>query len=277
MNWILIIGLLASFLGFIYAIILVVSISKEEDGSDKMKEIASAIREGANAYIKREYMTVSVVAIILAVVIYVAIGWQYAIGFIAGAASSALAGFIGMTVSVMSNVKTANKAKEGMNSALTLAYKGGSVTGVIIISLALFGITVFYLWFGNPMLMIGFIFGASLLSLFARVGGGIYTKGADVGADLVGKVEASIPEDDPRNPAVIADNVGDNVGDCAGMGADLFETYVVTAISAMLIGFLASSVYSKYGVYSVIFPIAIGGMAIIATIIGTFFVKLGKS
>jgi len=277
MNSILLAGIVASVIGFLFALVQIGRLLSEEDGNDKMKEIASAIKEGAYAFLKREYTTIGIVGIVLAILIAFALGVDYSIGFVVGLISSAFAGFVGMSISVKSNLKTANKAKDGLSAALDVAYRGGTVTGIVIVSLALLGITVFYLWLRNPVEMVGYIFGASLMSLFARVGGGIYTKGADVGADIVGKVEKGIPEDDPRNPAVIADNVGDNVGDCAGMGADLFETYVVTAISAMLIGYLATNVYNLYGQKGVILPIGIGAIAIISTLIGTFFVRLGKS
>jgi len=212
----------------------------------------------------------------LAVIITLAINWQSGVGFIVGAALSALAGFIGMNITVQGNVRTANKAKEGLGPALSLAFRGGAVTGFAIVGLAILGLSAFYLWFGSALYMVGFGFGACLISLFARVGGGIYTKAADVGADLIGKVEVGIPEDDPRNPAVIADNVGDAVGDCAGMGADLFETYVVTALAAMLLG-TASGVYLTFGTSGIILPLVIGGIAIFATVVATFFVRLGKS
>jgi K(+)-stimulated pyrophosphate-energized sodium pump len=277
MNSILLAGIVASVIGFLFALVQIGLLLSEEDGNDKMKEIASAIKEGAYAFLKREYTTIGIVGIVIAILIAFALGVDYSIGFVVGLISSAFAGFVGMSISVKANLKTANKAKDGLSAALDVAYRGGTVTGIVIVSLALLGITVFYIWLRNPVEMVGYIFGASLMSLFARVGGGIYTKGADVGADIVGKVEKGIPEDDPRNPAVIADNVGDNVGDCAGMGADLFETYVVTAISAMLIGYLATNVYNLYGQKGVILPIGIGAIAIISTIIGTFFVRLGRS
>jgi K(+)-stimulated pyrophosphate-energized sodium pump len=243
-------------------------------GTKKMREISNAIREGAMAYLKRQYMWVAIIAVIIAVIMTVALGLdnlkgaKIALGFAVGATLSALAGFIGMSISTRANVRCAQAAKKGLNSALTVAVRGGAVTGLCVVGLALMGVTGFYLLYKDVNLVIGFAFGASLISLFARLGGGIYTKAADVGADLVGKVEAGIPEDDPRNPAVIADNVGDNVGDCAGMGADLFETYVVTAIGAMLLGtfFFHDEKY-------IIFPLALGAMAIFASIVGTFFVR----
>ena len=251
----------------------------------KPEEISRAIREGSNAFMRRQYTSIFTFAAVLAVIIFVAFyfssgiseAWKLTLGFLVGAIGSAVAGLVGMNISVRTNVRTAIRAKEGLNPALKLAFRGGTVTGLSVASLALLGLVVFYMWFHSPQAMVGYIFGASLVSLFARVGGGIYTKGADVGADLVGKVEAGIPEDDPRNPAVIADNVGDNVGDCAGMGADLFETYVVTALSAMLLASLiivnGSIYWAKFKGNAIVFPLVIGGIAILATIIGSFFVK----
>ena len=248
-------------------------------------KISLSIRQGANAFMRRQYTNIFIFAAVLAVIIFVAFyfasglsdAWKLTIGFLVGAIGSAVAGLIGMSISVRANVRTAIEAKKGLNPALKLAFRGGTVTGLMVASLALLGLVLFYMWFGSPIPMIGYIFGASLVSLFARVGGGIYTKGADVGADLVGKIEAGIPEDDPRNPAVIADNVGDNVGDCAGMGADLFETYVVTALSAMLVGYFIyiNGLSANVSQSLVIMPLAIGGTAILATIIGSFFVKKG--
>ncbi len=248
-------------------------------------KISLSIRQGANAFMRRQYTNIFIFAAVLAVIIFVAFyfasglsdAWKLTIGFLVGAIGSAVAGLIGMSISVRANVRTAIEAKKGLNPALKLAFRGGTVTGLMVASLALLGLVLFYMWFGSPIPMIGYIFGASLVSLFARVGGGIYTKGADVGADLVGKVEAGIPEDDPRNPAVIADNVGDNVGDCAGMGADLFETYVVTALSAMLVGYFIyiNGLSANVSQSLVIMPLAIGGTAILATIVGSFFVKKG--
>jgi K(+)-stimulated pyrophosphate-energized sodium pump len=249
------------------------------------EKISLSIRQGANAFMRRQYTNIFIFAAVLAVIIFVAFyfasglsdAWKLTIGFLVGAIGSAVAGLIGMSISVRANVRTAIEAKKGLNPALKLAFRGGTVTGLMVASLALLGLVLFYMWFGSPIPMIGYIFGASLVSLFARVGGGIYTKGADVGADLVGKIEAGIPEDDPRNPAVIADNVGDNVGDCAGMGADLFETYVVTALSAMLVGYFIyiNGLSANVSQSLVIMPLAIGGTAILATIIGSFFVKKG--
>ncbi len=242
-------------------------------GNKEMQKISNAIREGAMAYMNRQYRTIAVFAVLIFVALYYLINWQTAIGFITGAFLSGLAGYIGMSISVRANVRTAHMANKGLDAALNTAFKGGAVTGLSIVGLSLFGVVGFYMWFQSTSLIIGFGFGASLISLFARVGGGIFTKAADVGADLVGKIEKNIPEDDPRNPAVIADNVGDNVGDCAGMGADLFETYAVTMIAAMLFG----EIIQPAGTKLVLFPLMLGSIAILSSIIAIFFVKLGKS
>jgi K(+)-stimulated pyrophosphate-energized sodium pump len=280
-----------SILALLYAVFLTVTVMKKSTGSEKMLSIAKAIQEGAMAYLNRQFMTVAVFAVIVFLILAFALpagnhnnGMLTAIGFIVGAAFSALAGYIGMNVSVRANVRTTEAAKTGLQAALDVAFKGGSVTGLAVVGLALLGVSGFYYVFTNilnipieeaPKLLIGFGFGASLVSLFARVGGGIFTKAADVGADLVGKVEQGIPEDDPRNPAVIADNVGDNVGDCAGMGADLFETYAVTLIAAMILA--ASSLTSLLGSAGIEYPLVLGSIAVVATIIGTFFIKLGRT
>jgi K(+)-stimulated pyrophosphate-energized sodium pump len=253
---------------------------KQPSGSDRMKQISDAVREGASAFLNREYRTVAMVAVVMVVLLYF-LGIWTAVGFIIGTVGSALAGYIGMMVTVRSNVRTAEAAKGGLQKALTLAFKGGSVTGLMVVGLGLLGVTGYYLLMKQlPGVtvddrfhaLVGLGFGCSLMSVFARIAGGIYTKAADVGADLVGKVEAGIPEDDPRNPAVIADNVGDNVGDCAGMAADLYETYTVTIVAAILLAKTVFGAESKW----VEFPLLIGGISIIASIIGTFFVKMGK-
>ncbi|MCL2451722.1 sodium-translocating pyrophosphatase [Candidatus Saccharibacteria bacterium] len=265
----------AGLISLLAAGLLARRVLREKPGDKKMREIAAAIQEGAMAYLKRQYMTISVVAIVLTVVIGLALGWELALSFVVGAICSALAGFIGMNVSVRANVRTAAAAKNSLTAALNLAFRGGAVTGLAVVGLSLLGVSLSYIFFKDINLVIGFGFGASLISLFARVGGGIYTKAADVGADIVGKVEAGIPEDDPRNPATIADNVGDNVGDCAGMGADLFETYAVTLLAAMLIGAVVGG--GDFGAKEIVFPLAVGSVAIFASIIGIFFVRLGRS
>jgi len=267
----------AGVIALLWAVALIVWVLRQPQGNEKMREISKAIQEGAQAYLLRQYSYVAAIGLVIAVILIFVVSFKAAILFVIGAVLSGAAGYIGMNISVRANLRTAEAARGGINPALKMAFRAGSVTGLFVVGFGLIGVTIAYASFGDFTAIIGFAFGASLISVFARLGGGIYTKAADVGADLVGKIEAGIPEDDPRNPAVIADNVGDNVGDCAGMAADLFETYAVTAVATMLLGSLLYRNAAGTPIFAFIaYPLLLGGASIIATLIGSLFVRMGK-
>ena len=281
-NWIIIV---CGAIALLYGLIAGRQVLATDAGNARMQEIAAAIQEGARAYLNRQYRTIAIVGVVICVILGLTLGLKVAIGFVIGAALSGIAGYIGMNVSVRANVRTAQASRGGLAAGLAVAFKAGAITGMLVVGLGLLGVSIYYFVLRSIVpdtdlravleALLGLSFGASLISIFARLGGGIFTKGADVGADLVGKVEAGIPEDDPRNPAVIADNVGDNVGDCAGMAADLFETYVVTVVATMLLGFIFFTGAARDTV--MLLPLLIGAVCIVASVVGTYFVRLGGS
>ncbi len=281
MSEVLWIPIICGVVALIYGVYAGRSVLSADAGTARMQEISAAVQEGATAYLNRQYLTIALVGIVIFAVLWWLLGMKVAIGFFIGAVLSGAAGFIGMHVSVRANVRTAAGAAKGLKEGLQISFQAGAITGMLVVGLALLAVAGYYLALlmmnvdGREMIdsLVALGFGASLISIFARLGGGIFTKGADVGADLVGKVEAGIPEDDPRNPAVIADNVGDNVGDCAGMAADLFETYAVTVVATMVL----ASIYFASDTAMMAYPLMIGGVCIVTSVVGTFFVRLGAS